>query len=78
MKALVNDCESSYEIIIPAHCDMLDVNNGGSSNVLSITVYRLTIRRLITQQDLLEVQLSTAGANSFLIILIVLIVTFLR
>ena len=57
---------------------MLDVNNDGSSNVLSITVYRLAIRRPITQQDLLEVQLSTAGANSFLIILIVLIVTFLR
>ena len=49
MKAVVNDYESSYEIIIPGNCDMLDVNNDGSSNEPSITVYRLTVRKLCKQ-----------------------------
>jgi len=49
MKAVVNDYESSYKIIIPGNCDMLDVNNDGSSNEPSITVYRLTVRKLCKQ-----------------------------
>ena len=49
---MVNDYESSYEIIIPGNCDMLDVNNDGSSNEPSITVYRLTVRKLCKQSKI--------------------------
>jgi len=50
MKAVVNDYKSSYyETIIPGNCDMLDVNNDGSLNEPSITVYRLTVRKLCKQ-----------------------------
>ena len=46
MEAVVNDYECPYEIIIPGYCDMLDVNNNGSSNEPSITVYRLNVKSL--------------------------------
>ena len=49
MKAVVNDYESSYEIILPGNCDLLDVNNDCSSNEPSITVYRLIVRKLCKQ-----------------------------
>ena len=49
---MVNDCESSYEIIIPGNCDMLDVNNDRSSNEPSITAYRLTVRKLRKQSKI--------------------------
>jgi len=52
MKAMVNDYESSCKIIIPGNCDMLDVNNDCSSNEPSITVYRLSVRKLCKQSKI--------------------------
>jgi len=51
MKAVVNDSESSFEIIIPGNSDMLDVNDH-SSNEPSITVYRLTVGKLCEQSKI--------------------------
>ena len=42
MKAVVNHYEHSHEIIIPRNCHMID----RSSNERSITVYRLTARKI--------------------------------
>ena len=52
MKAVASDSESSYEIIIPGNCELLDVNNDRSSNEPSITVYRLTARKLCKQSKI--------------------------
>ena len=42
VKAVVNHYENSHEIIIPRNCHMID----RSSNEQSITVYRLTARKI--------------------------------
>ena len=52
MKAVASDSESSYEIIIPGNCELLDVNNDRSSNEPSVTVYRLTARKLCKQSKI--------------------------
>ena len=55
MKAVVNDSKKSccsYEIIISGNCDLLDANNDRSSNECSITVYRLTARKLCKQSKI--------------------------
>ena len=45
VKAVVNHFENSHEIIIPRNCHMID----RSSNERSITVYRLTARKICKQ-----------------------------
>ena len=45
VKAVVNHYENSHEIIIPRNCHMID----RSSNERSITVYRLTARKICKQ-----------------------------
>ena len=52
MKAVVNNYENSYEIIIPRNCDKIDVNDDRYSNERSITVYRLTVRKLCKQSKI--------------------------
>ena len=48
MKAVVNHYENSHEIIIPRDCHMID----HSSNERSITVYRLTARKICKQSKI--------------------------
>ena len=48
MKAVVNHYENSREIIIPRNCHMID----RSSNERSITVYRLTARKICKQSNI--------------------------
>ena len=45
VKAVVNHYENSHEIIIPRYCHMID----RSSNKRSITVFRLTARKICKQ-----------------------------
>lgn len=48
LKAVVNHYENSHEIIIPRNCHMID----RSSNERSITVYRLTARKICKQSKI--------------------------
>ena len=48
VKAVVNNYENSHEIIIPRNCHMID----RSSNERSITVYRLSARKICKQSKI--------------------------
>ena len=50
VKAVVNHYENSNEIIIPRNCHMIHVDR--SSNERSITVYRLTARKICKQSEI--------------------------
>ena len=52
VKAVVNHYENSHEIIIPRNCHMTDVKYDRSSNERSITMYRLTARKICKQSKI--------------------------